>query len=141
MGITEQSITIDVPPERVWSAIRNFHDMSWAPNVITDCTPVGQCQGDQTGAQRILNGGIHETLIEFSEAERSYRYSIDDGPSPISKDDVEHYVGVVRVKGADGDNATEVQWNSSWQGLDREVGDFCRPIYVALLEDLKRTLT
>ncbi|MHC4217787.1 MAG: SRPBCC family protein [Planctomycetota bacterium] len=141
MGTTEQSITIDAPPQRVWSTIRNFHDMSWAPNVITDCTSVGQRKGDQIGAQRVLNGGIQETLIEFSEVDRSYKYSIDDGPSPISKDDVEKYIGVVRVKGADGDHATEVQWTSSWRGMEQEVVDFCHPIYVALLEDLKKTLS
>ena len=140
MGSTEQSITVGAPPETVWSTIRNFHDMSWAPNVITKCTAVGELKGDQIGARRVLNDAFHETLIELDEVEHVFKYTIDDGPSPVSKDDIAGYVSVVRVKRSAGDAGTEVQWNSSWRGMDKEAKEFCQPIYVALLEDLKKTL-
>lgn len=35
MGQTYQSTVINAPAEKVWNAIRNFHDLSWAPNLIT----------------------------------------------------------------------------------------------------------
>ena len=49
MGQTHQSTLISVAPEDVWNAIRNFHDMSWAPNVITSLERVGDAEGDQEG--------------------------------------------------------------------------------------------
>jgi carbon monoxide dehydrogenase subunit G len=138
MGQTNQSTTIAVPPEVVWGAIRNFHDMSWSPNVITSLEVVGEVGGDQKGAGRILNGAFHETLIEVNDADRRVRYSIDDGPSPISKTDVSNYVGELQLS-PDGDG-TLVEWSSSWDRNDEPAFEFCHGIYVALLADMKASL-
>ena len=138
MGQTHQSTVISVSPEVVWNAIRDFHDMSWAPNVITSLEPVGDAEGDQEGAGRILNGAFHETLIEVNDADRRVRYSIDDGPSPVSKDDVSNYVGQLEVH-PEGDE-TLVEWSSSWARNDEATFEFCQGIYVALLADMKATL-
>ncbi len=140
MGKTEQSIRIKSSPKAVWAKIRNFHDLSWAPNVITKCTSVGDHRGDQVGAKRILNDAFHETLIELDENNHTIKYTIDDGPSPISANDVGGYEGVVRVTDG-GDGTTQVDWNSSWKsGSDEKVHDFCHPIYMALLDDMKANL-
>ena len=138
MGQTHQSTVISVPPQDVWDAIRNFHDMSWAPNVITSLEPVGHAKGDQEGAGRILNGAFHETLIEVNDADRRIRYSIDDGPSPVSKNDVSNYVGQLEVR-PEGDG-TLVEWSSSWEQNDEAASEFCHGIYVALLGDMKASL-
>ena len=58
MGQTHQSTVIAAAPEQVWQAIRNFHDLGWAPNVITSLEVVGEIAGDQEGAGRILEWGI-----------------------------------------------------------------------------------
>ena len=139
MGKTEQSITIAAPAKRIWEAVRNFHNMSWAPNVIKKCTPVGDVQGDQKGAKRVLNDAFHETLIEINDIERTIKYSIDDGPPAVSKDKVDNYVGVVKVTD-DTEGSSHVEWTSSWVSNDEETAEFCHPIYVALLEDMKRSL-
>lgn len=34
MGRTYQSILIQAPVDRVWQAVRDFHDLSWAPDVV-----------------------------------------------------------------------------------------------------------
>lgn len=138
MGQTSQSTTIAVPPEEVWDAIRNFHDMSWAPNVITSLEVVGDMAGDQEGAGRILNGAFHETLIEVDDSERIVRYSIDDGPSPVSKTDVSNYVGHIQVS-PEGDG-TLVEWSSQWDRNDEAAHEFCHGIYVAFLADMKASL-
>ena len=138
MGQTNQSTTIAVPPQAVWDAIRNFHDMSWSPNVITSLEVVGEVGGDQPGAGRILNGAFHETLIEVNDTDRRVRYSIDDGPSPISKTDVSNYVGELQLS-PDGDG-TLVEWSSSWDRNDEAAFEFCHGIYVALLADMKASL-
>jgi hypothetical protein len=62
-------------------------------------------------ARRVLNGAFHETLVEVKEDDRTFAYSIDDGPSPVSKADVSNYVA-----------------------------EFCHGIYVALLSDMKKSL-
>jgi len=139
MGETKQSITIGAPAERVWEAVRDFHDMSWAPKVVTKCTPVGEVKGDQVGAKRILNDAFHETLLEVNAAERTLRYSIDDGPRAVSEDTVDNYIGVIQVRAAD-EASTIVEWNSSWQHNDEETYEFCHPLYLALLDDMKKSL-
>jgi len=122
----------------VWDAIRNFHDMSWSPNVITSLEVVGDIGGDQQGAGRVLNGAFHETLLEVNDDDRRVRYSIDDGPSPLSKTEVSNYVGDLRLS-PDGDG-TLVEWSSSWERNDEATAEFSHGIYVALLADMKASL-
>ena len=49
MGQTNQSIEIEVPAKIVWNRIRNFYDMSWAPNVIQETRAIGDTNGGQVG--------------------------------------------------------------------------------------------
>ena len=140
MGKTYQSIVVNGSIEKVWERIRNFHDASWAPNVVTKMTVVGSLKGDQVGAQRVLNDAFHETLLELSDVKHRIRYSIDDGPSPVSKNDVKEYVGSVRLLPVTEGESTFVEWSSSWQANDQPAAEFCHGIYVALLKDLKKTL-
>ncbi len=139
MGQTYQSTVIKAPVEKVWKKLRNFHDMSWASGVIDKCEPVGELKGNQIGAKRLLNDVFHETLLALSEVDRSVKYSIDEGPSPISSKDIKGYVGSIRVLPATEDNATFVEWSSSWHGNDEPAHEFCHPIYVALLGALKKS--
>ena len=140
MGQTYQSITIHASPARVWSTLRDFHDMSWAPNVVTGLEIVGDGGSDEPGAGRVLNGAFHETLQEIDDEERTFSYSIDDGPSPVSKDEVKNYIGRVSVQAGDEEGSTFVEWSSSWELNDEAAAEFCRGIYVALLSDLKNSL-
>ena len=138
MGTTNQSITINVPADKVWASIRNFHDMSWAPNVVEKLEVVGDKGGDEPGAGRVLNDAFHETLLKVDADSKTFRYSIDDGPSPVSSSDVDNYIGQVQVK-AEGDGS-RVEWKSKWERNDEATYDFCHPLYVALLEDMKKSL-
>ncbi len=97
MGKCYNSIAIKAQPDKVWGLIRNFHDMSWAPGVITGVDKVGDLGADQPGAKRVLNELFHETLVELNDGERYFVYSIDDGPGPVSKEAVSNYHGRVRV--------------------------------------------
>ena len=88
---------LNAPVDRVWTALRDFHDMSWAANVITDLTPVGEASGTEVGAGRILNGAFHETLRSLDDDARTLTYSIDDGPGPLAPGEVVGYRGELRV--------------------------------------------
>ncbi len=141
MGKTYQATVIDAPVDEVWRTIRDFHDMSWAPNVIQSVEKVGDRSGDEIGAVRILNGAFVETLKVLDNERRTFSYSIDDGPSPISKDDVRNYVGQVRVSEATEEGGgTLVEWSSSWELNDEPASEFCHNIYLALLADMKASL-
>lgn len=140
MGRTYQSIVINAPVEKVWSTIRNFHHLDWAPNVITRVDVVGNRKGDEVGAQRILNDAFRETLLELDEDDRSFAYSIDDGPSPVSKADVGNYVGRVRVRPVTEGGGTFVEWSSAWERNEEATAEFCHGIYVALITDMKKSL-
>lgn len=140
MGQTYQSIVINAPAEKVWSAIRNFHDLSWAPNVITRVDVVGSQKGDEVGAGRVLNDAFRETLREMNDDASGFAYSIDDGPSSVSKADVSNYVGRVSVRPVTEGGGTFVEWSSVWERNDEATAEFCHGIYVALLADMKKSL-
>ena len=139
MPTTDQSIVIDAPIADVWSRFSDFHDFSWAPNVMTQVDKVGSIDGGSSGAKRILNNAFHETLIEISNEEYSLKYSIDDGPSPVSKEEVDNYVGVVRLSRAEDGSGTLVEWSSSWDSKVDDAVEFCHGIYVALLGELAKS--
>lgn len=139
MPTTDQSIVVDAPIADVWSRFIDFHDLSWAPNVITSVEKVGSIDGSTPGARRILNNAFHETLIEINSDEHFLKYSIDDGPSPVSKDEVDNYVGVVKLSPSDEGSGTLVEWTSSWDSNADDAVEFCHGIYVALLGELAKS--
>lgn len=140
MGKTNQSTVIKASVDKVWESISEFHDMGWAPNVITDLKVVGDTTGRTVGAKRILNDAFHETLKSLDQDTKTFTYQITDGPSPLSKDEISNYIGQVKVMPAETAGETTVEWTSSWENKDEEVGEFCHNIYVALLADMKKSL-
>ncbi len=141
MGNCYNSIVINTDPEEAWNALRNFHDMSWASEIITSVVKVGDKQSDEIGAKRILNNAFHESLLELDDPSMSFEYSIDDGPGPVSKDAVSDYIGRVRVAPVTANGQTFVEWSSNYQSPDdSSVGELCNPIYQALLQALKAHL-
>lgn len=139
MGKCYNSAVINAPCEKVWNTIRNFHDFSWAPEVVTKTVAVGGLKGDQIGAKRILNDAFHETLRSLDDHERTLSYSIDDGPGPVSKNAMRNYIGRVRVFPITENDTTFIEWQSSYDAADAAaVGEFCNSVYRALLKALKQ---
>lgn len=139
MPSTHQSQDIDAPVSEVWKRFENFHDLSWAPDVVPSVDKVGPIDGHAPGAKRILNNAFYETLVEIDPQQHRLKYSIDDGPSPVSKDEVSNYYGVVTLEPVDGGTRTHVEWTSSWDSSSEDAVAFCHGIYVALLDALARS--
>ena len=138
MGLCYNTAVVNAPVEKVWEAIRDFHDLGWSKNVVTSVETVGDAGGGDIGARRVLNGAFHETLQTLDEEERSLTYSIDDGPGPVAKDAVSNFVGAVRLWPVTQNETTFVEWQASYESQDDDaVGDFCNPIYQGLLKDLQ----
>ena len=140
MGKCYNKIEIDSSIDSVWKTISDFHDLSWAPGVITSVKKNGDTNGDKVGAKRLLNNVFSETLIELKPEEFRFSYSIDDGPGPVGSNAVSDYVGVVQLSG--NEEHCLVEWSSTFESENEsEVSDFCNPIYMALLNALKETLS
>ena len=135
------SAVIPAPVDAVWARLRDFHDLSAFPNVIESVVKQGDAAGTQIGAGRLLNGVFSETLVGLDDEARILRYSIDDGPGAVSKDNVQGYIGEVRVFPVTDGDQTFVLWTSSWTASGGGVAEFCDPIYQALLGDLKATFS
>jgi len=125
---------LDAPIEDVWEKISNFHDMTWAPDVITSLELKNDLGGHEVGTTRLLNGAFLETLRDIDHQDMSFTYSIDDGPDVISKDKVAGYLGTVRLTPITLGDQTLIEWSSIYESEAPDVvADFCNPIYVALL--------
>ncbi|MCP5079032.1 MAG: SRPBCC family protein [Psychromonas sp.] len=138
MFSAKQAKVIHESVDHVWNRIHDFHRLDWAPNVIERVDKVGHLAGNAAGARRLLNGTFSEMLLSVDEAKHQYRYSIDDGPSPISKDDVSNYVGVVQLNETS-DGQTEMVWSSSWDSNSEDAVEFCNRIYIALMAELDKS--
>lgn len=133
------SIVVNAPADLVWNTLIDFHDMSWSKNTIEKLTKVGEKSFDQIGAKRILNDVFHETLLFADAPSKKIRYSIDDGPGPVSSDSVTDYIGEVTVIPVTANTTSFVLWTSKWTSAknDVEIEKLCDPIYEGILEDLK----
>jgi len=136
MFSTYQDKEIDEPIDEVWNRIKNFHDFSWAPDVITSLDVVGDVDGESVGAKRVLNGAFCETLIELDHNAHLIKYSIDDGPTPVSKDEVFGYRGTIKLTPVDNGEKTHIEWSSAWDSNKSDAVSFCSNIYTALLNQL-----
>jgi len=138
MGKCYNSTVVDAPIEKVWDTIKDFHQLSWGDKVVSKVDIVGDVPGTEAGAKRILNGAFHETLLSVDSKNYSFRYSIDDGPGPVSKDAVSNYVGKVSLYPVTDSGKTFIEWISTYESdSDSAVGDFCNPIYAGILSSLK----
>ena len=140
MPATHQSVVVNAPIDVVWEKFSDFHDMPWAANVLSSNEKVGDKGGSEVGAKRILNDAFHETLMEYNDTEHRIRYSIDDGPSPVSRQEVSNYIGTLQLFPVTQDNTTFVAWSSSWLANSNAGVEFCQPIYSTLLQELSLIL-
>jgi hypothetical protein len=131
------STVVTAPVDKVWALFQNFHDLSWADGVVTKVEIVGDAAGGEIGAKRILNDAFHETMRMLDHENRTMEYSIDDGPPAVSKENVQGYIGRVKVSPVTDSGATFVEWSSRWASGGEGTADFCNPIYRALLDALK----
>jgi hypothetical protein len=138
MGTCHNSTVVDSSIGKTWETIRNFHELDWAAPVIVQVDKVGDIDGNQPGARRVLNGVFHETLVSLDDQLLRFTYSTDDGPGPVAKESVSNYLGVVELHPVTDTGQTLVVWSSSYDsGSSEAVGELCNPIYQALLAALK----
>jgi hypothetical protein len=139
MPSTYQSIVINASIRDIWDKLSNFHELSWASKVLPGIEKIGDKNGDEIGAKRVLNDAFHETLTRVDLENYLLEYSIDDGPSPVSKEEVSNYRGLIQLSPAQDADGTLVVWTSSWESNSEDAVDFCHGIYIALLNELAKS--
>lgn len=139
MPSTYQSIVINASIRDIWNKLNDFHKLSWAARVLPSVEKIGDKSGDEVGAKRVLNDAFHETLTKVDQENYLIEYSIDDGPSPVSKEEVSNYRGVIQLSSAQDADGTLVVWKSSWESRSEDAVDFCHGIYIALLNELAKS--
>ncbi|MEE9354681.1 MAG: SRPBCC family protein [Methylococcaceae bacterium] len=74
----KEKIKIDAAPDKIWSIIKDFGDISWLP-AVSKTTHDG---GNKKGATRVLTlkdgGTISEELKKYKEDKMEYAYKITD---------------------------------------------------------------
>lgn len=134
--ISNTSTTIYQPIEKVWDTISNFHDLSWCPNVVSNCVPMGEVSGNTTGAKRVVNDAFHERLRAHTSSTHMIGYIIENGPPPISSNDVHIQISLSQMT----DDVTHVALNVSSSAENSDSNNFCTTTCISMFDDLRKTL-
>jgi mxaD protein len=115
-----QTITINAPPERVWTIVGDFARLdSWYPLIESSKLILGR--NNEVGCireLRRLNGTkVEEKLIDYNPWDRTLTYTYAGG-QPLSSD----YFATLTVKDS-GSGKSLVEWKARFKRLDYWVDD------------------
>ena len=107
MTKVHETVNLGGSSDDVWAAIGGFGDFAqWHPAVV-DCALQ---EGGRVRRLQLADGAILvERLLSFSERERSYGYSIEQGPLPVSR-----YRSLLRVGEPAGGGGCRVEWSGEF---------------------------
>ena len=113
---------INLPVEKVWAYARDFNGHhEWHP-IIAESHIEGDKPSDQIGAVRnfkLSDGGhLRETLLSFSEHERTFTYDIIVSPLPLK-----NYIATFTCKPVTEGNKTFVEWKAEYDTLPEHEAD------------------
>jgi hypothetical protein len=107
------SAIIDLPVDKVWAYARDFNGHGeWHPLIAESHIEDGK-PSDQVGCVRnfkLTDGGqLRETLLTFSDLERSFTYDIIVSPMPI-----ENYLATFTCTPVTEGDKTLVEWQATF---------------------------
>ena len=107
MAKVHETVELRGSVEEVWAAIGGFNDLSqWHPAVVGSTLE----EGGRVRRLRLADGAsLVERLHSFSERERSYAYSIEQGPLPVSR-----YRSLLHVSEPAGGRGCRVEWSGEF---------------------------
>ncbi len=128
------AVQIDASPDKVWAVVGDLAGVTkWIPMIA---------HAKVEGSKRVCtmadgSGELHESISDYSNAKRSYRYIIDQGPLPVM-----NYQGGFAVQ-ADGSGSL-VAWDVEFDVIDpaqeAEVTRMFDGFYQQFLGSLKRLI-
>jgi hypothetical protein len=107
MAKVHETQTLRGSVEEVWAVVGGFDDLPrWHPSVASSTLE----EGGRVRRLRLADGAVLvERLHSFNERERSYGYSIEQGPLPVSR-----YRSLVHVGEAAGESGCRVEWSGEF---------------------------
>ena len=132
MATASANVRVPASADEVWKLVGGFQSLpDWLPFIASS-------ESSEGGRLRTLTTGDGDVIVEklqtFDEANRTYSYSIVQGPFPVT-----HYLATVQVATA-GDKETLVTWSGSFtpDGIsDTEAEALFQGVYEGGLEALK----
>jgi hypothetical protein len=114
------STVIDAPIDEVWARVRDFNGLpDWHPGIAKSEIEGGK-PSDQIGCVRSFylgdGGHIRETLLAFSDHERSFTYDMQKGPMAWW-----NYVATMRLRPVTDGSRTYVEWSAEFDAKPEDV--------------------
>lgn len=130
------SVTLAASAERVWDFIGGFQSLAeWSSSIKTSLPE----QGGRVRRLKTTDGAIiAERLQSFSEADKSYSYTIVSGPIPVK-----NYRSTLRVTGEPGASSCVAEWSSEFdaaEGVEEVMVGAFQHLYETAFVDLKRIM-
>lgn len=132
MAAASANIRVPVAADQVWQLVGGFLSLSdWLPMIASS----EASEGGRIRTLTTTDGAvIIEKLQTFDDANRTYSYSIVEGPFPVT-----HYLATLQVSAA-GDQDTVITWSGSFtpDGIsDAEAETLFQGVYQGGLDALK----
>lgn len=107
MAKVHETVLLNGSVDEVWAAIGGFNDLpEWHPGVASSTLE----EGGRVRRLQLANGAsLLERLHSFSERERSYSYSIEQGPLPVSR-----YRSLLHVREPASGGGCRVEWSGEF---------------------------
>ena len=128
---------VDASADAVWELVRDFGGvLSWS-SALESC----EVEGEGIGAVRTLGLGggtsIRERLESLEDSSRTFRYSIVDGPLPVSD-----YLATFKVSDRGADRC-EIEWGASFEPVgapEEQVLGLLRGVYEGGIREIAKKL-
>ena len=136
MASVSMSTTLPVPARTVWDAIGGFNSLAkWHPAVAKS---EEEKEGTATVRRLTLHGGgtIVERLDAKDDRQRTYTYSILEGPLPVAG-----YTAKLHVAETNDGRSCTVEWSSAFEpsgASEPEAVKVIRGIYEAGFDSLRK---
>ncbi len=136
-----ESVTLDVPPAKVWARIGNFADLTWVPAVKSS----DASDDNRKGSVRRLNLGgpiLWEKLLAHNNKKMTYEYHILDNGTNQKILPVSHYISTIKVEASG--KGSKATWSSHFEPAGKATGQAAKKavagIYRAGLDNLTKVL-
>jgi hypothetical protein len=135
------STVIPAPPDAIWAVVRDFNALpAWTPFVAESRIEQNK-PSDQVGCIRnfrLKDGGrIREQLVELSDYEMSFGYTILESPMAV-----ENYYATFRLSPVTDVDYTFAEWDAEFDAApereDALVEQIGRDVFAAGLQALKQ---
>ena len=103
-----ESVTLDLPPAKVWALVGNFQDMSWDPETVSTTGAGGNAPEKASRIVKLKGGAAFgDSLFKYEAEAMSYSYHIDK--IDVARLPVQNVSATLEVLPQEGGNKSKVR--------------------------------